>query len=1029
MSWNTPTTTQGSYQATDPNTVNHTCAANTRVLVVVLFVNGITTRTGGAPTYNSLPLTDSGAGFVYLSGSGECGVEIWYRLNPPTGSSYTVSVPNTNTVPFDISVMSFTATANSAAKDSYNSSTGDSTTPSTNVVTNTNNCLMIGGLGSGDRDYATKGANYTFVHQYDAGNQVWMSEYDLDAGTAGSTAVNFTTPHSEDWGVIGIAFKEITATNTNDSTTTFLKGNDNTLDNQPAFLKGSTDTLDSTPAYLFSAVTITDNQPAFLAGLDTILDNQPAYLFSSVDDLDSTPAYLASSLPTSSAQSAYLKGPTLSSTPAWVEGTDPAITDIYGGKGRLRFAKLDSSYARVLAKLDYEDRPNLGVKMSYQFNSNVGTGEFRIWLRSSNDWYAFERPTTGYELTLLNDSSTVKFHRVNGGTRTEIDSWTESAPDTGVHWIKFQISDDNVRVKLWADGAGEPADWNRVKVDATIPDAGGLQMGYFRVDGAQKELYIDSLSTFVTDEVNISAFMVGGLASSTPAFLQGPSGTPASDSQSAYLAGSSTATDSQYAYSIGQDAASDTQPAYMVGGIEVSDATSSYTVGQDTALDVTPAFLLGSINVADSTPSYTEGIDSATDNQPVFLVGSIDITDAQTAYSHGSLLTNDAQSAYIAGQIVANVNKSVYLAGKDTLTDNTPAYAHGSIEATDTQSAFAEGEGAAFPVSDSTPAYLGGQDEATDSTSAYLSGQSTLTDAQVSYAHGQDSALDNQSVFLTGSLSDTSGQASYLIGQDTATDSQPVFLAGSIDTTTQQDSYLAGQDTALDAQTAWLTGGIVIIDSTDGYLHGQNYGTNSSSAYLLGSLNITDNQASYTAGQDTSLNSQVSYLKGQDTGTDSSPAHLTGQSTAQSSSSAFAKADDYEPLIPDGNITIGSWKNESEGSSLWSSIDEYPYSDSDYVYYDGAAGSESFEVSLSDPNGDPLPDGIHTISWRAGQIAGTGTIVMKVELMQGAVLICTDQQTITDSFQTFEHTLTQDEINDITDYTDLRLRFTVVSVT
>jgi epidermal growth factor receptor substrate 15 len=208
MTWTLDASTPGTYQATNPNTVSHTCAASADLLVAVIFVNGNTARTGGAPTYNGTTMTDSGEGFVVHT---ECGVELWYLINPDTGSSYTVSVPNSGAINFDISVMSFIPSEGSNALDNANSGTAVSQNPSINVVTGNDNALMVSGLGSGERDVPTAGANYSLVHTYDAGNQTWGSEYDLDAGTAGTIAVDYGTARSDDWGLIGIAFYEVTA--------------------------------------------------------------------------------------------------------------------------------------------------------------------------------------------------------------------------------------------------------------------------------------------------------------------------------------------------------------------------------------------------------------------------------------------------------------------------------------------------------------------------------------------------------------------------------------------------------------------------------------------------------------------------------------------------------------------------------------------------------------------------------------------------------------------------------------------------
>jgi len=207
MSWTADTPTQGTYGSTAPFTVAHTCSTNAKLLVVVVFVNGTTARAGGALTYNGATMTDSGQGFVFDTG-GECGVEIWYLVDPDTGSSYTVSAPNTGTaVNMDLSVMSFVPSAGGAAYDNSNSASGTTQNPSLSLTVSATGNLIVGGLGSGDRDTPTAGTNFTLIHTDDAGNQTWGSEYDL-AGEASPVTVAFGTARGDDWGLIGISFKE-----------------------------------------------------------------------------------------------------------------------------------------------------------------------------------------------------------------------------------------------------------------------------------------------------------------------------------------------------------------------------------------------------------------------------------------------------------------------------------------------------------------------------------------------------------------------------------------------------------------------------------------------------------------------------------------------------------------------------------------------------------------------------------------------------------------------------------------------------
>lgn len=208
MSWSLDASQQGTYGSGNPFTQSITMGSAPAIVIAVLFINGTTARTGGAPTIGGNTMTDSSHGFVFDSG-GECGVEIWYKIEPGAGSQ-TLSVPNTGGVSMDVSIMSFNSTGGSASVDQSNSASGTTANPSVTVASVTANALVLGGLGSGYRNVPTAGGAYTLVHTYDAGNQTWGSEYDLDAGSGGGVAVDFGQS-ADDWGLIGITFNEETA--------------------------------------------------------------------------------------------------------------------------------------------------------------------------------------------------------------------------------------------------------------------------------------------------------------------------------------------------------------------------------------------------------------------------------------------------------------------------------------------------------------------------------------------------------------------------------------------------------------------------------------------------------------------------------------------------------------------------------------------------------------------------------------------------------------------------------------------------
>lgn len=125
-----------------------------------------------------------------------------------------------------------------------------------------------------------------------------------------------------------------------------------------------------------------------------------------------------------------------------------------------------------------------------------------------------------------------------------------------------------------------------------------------------------------------------------------------------------------------------------------------------------------------------------------------------------------------------------------------------------------------------------------------------------------------------------------------------------------------------------------------------------------------------------------------------------------------------------------SWKDQSGGTNWYASIDEEVPNDTDYVWDENATVGDSFTVSLSNPAFTPDPSGAHILRWRASKISGVRTVTVKCELLQGSsTVIASNEQTLTSSYQTFSYTLTSGERSSITNYNDLRLRFTVTGIT
>lgn len=129
-------------------------------------------------------------------------------------------------------------------------------------------------------------------------------------------------------------------------------------------------------------------------------------------------------------------------------------------------------------------------------------------------------------------------------------------------------------------------------------------------------------------------------------------------------------------------------------------------------------------------------------------------------------------------------------------------------------------------------------------------------------------------------------------------------------------------------------------------------------------------------------------------------------------------------LRPDGNITV------SQFTGGYVDIDETVASDTDFAY-SGVNSDGILEVSLSNPASTPA-SGTTTVRYRiakvtsAGALSGTGNSAsVIVTVYQGTTLIATDtERTATGSFVNYSFT---PDMSGVTDWNDLRLRFTIPS--
>lgn len=128
---------------------------------------------------------------------------------------------------------------------------------------------------------------------------------------------------------------------------------------------------------------------------------------------------------------------------------------------------------------------------------------------------------------------------------------------------------------------------------------------------------------------------------------------------------------------------------------------------------------------------------------------------------------------------------------------------------------------------------------------------------------------------------------------------------------------------------------------------------------------------------------------------------------------------------PDADVTGSpTWTGDGgETTNLYQRIDEASASDTDYIRSVLDPSADVHEVGLETLT-DPASSSDHIVRYRARKQAAGDPIDLTVSLMQGATQIAAWTETaLATSWSTVTRTLTGGEADAITDYADLRLRF------
>ena len=191
-----------------PVTQAYTCGSGTTVLCVTIVTEGGTDRTGGAPTYNGVALTQADSTRKH-SAAPEQSAELWYLLAPATGSSLTISVPNTGSFNLFCQASSYKAGAGkTSALDTSNGGSGASSNPSVSVTTTLGGAVIVAVLGDGAASNPSAQTG-TLLSSTDNGAFSDSHQYTLQT-FAGAVASGWTVS-TDDWGCCVAAFKEVTS--------------------------------------------------------------------------------------------------------------------------------------------------------------------------------------------------------------------------------------------------------------------------------------------------------------------------------------------------------------------------------------------------------------------------------------------------------------------------------------------------------------------------------------------------------------------------------------------------------------------------------------------------------------------------------------------------------------------------------------------------------------------------------------------------------------------------------------------------
>lgn len=185
-----------------------TPAAGSTCLVLVLVVITAQTRTGGAPTYAGVVLTQADTAQKAATGA-EASIEVWYLTGAAAGVVGTAVIPNSGqrTIHYLLAT-GCAAPGSQSVFDGAVGSNGSSLTPSPGSLSPTLGGAIVFVAHAGGHQDGPLSRTHTVIAETDHGTTVSGIQYTVPA-TVTPVAASWTYDTAEDWGAVAVAFREL----------------------------------------------------------------------------------------------------------------------------------------------------------------------------------------------------------------------------------------------------------------------------------------------------------------------------------------------------------------------------------------------------------------------------------------------------------------------------------------------------------------------------------------------------------------------------------------------------------------------------------------------------------------------------------------------------------------------------------------------------------------------------------------------------------------------------------------------------